>query len=475
MRTLYPTGNNNNGSLLPINERPVTQEQYEQLVALVNCYEDELTTVVGNFEQYKNDIATAFTTCTLTADNVNAICALINDITSNGTIRANTIQSDGNSFAQHFQGATAYLQCITAACQVVAKDTCSCNVNATNITATNVTTDNITVNNAVNYNTTNAACATITNADVSCATITDASIHEAAVFCLDADTVQACTGCIETANVTNADVANQLDAYKFTAEFIKHNKGAQAQTLVTPADFYIELPYFANGSYRLISKDSNENELWSISVHNESGNNFVITWSSAEALSNYLEDLYIYQDRFYFHGNSNGKAQTIYHISDTLENDTDPTIYTDYWPFDPTSLDVQKYWVFQFAHGTKFFRNVSFANDSAITSPLRLLNCSDITCVNLPVTYDTTEDTNAIIYVPNQAVDTCCSVVFNRITLCDNIDPDTSVVTSESLGTFPHVNISCTVCNQHLFIGTTAKYNAATLANDAIVILTDEV
>lgn len=481
MRTLFPTSETNNRILPSAADKPVTQEQYEQLVEQINCYQDELNTAIGNFDQWKNDIQTAFNTCTLTTDNLNAISATIQDAITATTVQATTIQASNNAFACHFQGTTAYVQCLTAACRVNTNVVdANCGVITTRIDTSCIITDDITVNNAVNYNNTNTACATITNADVSCATITDASIHEANVFCLDADTVQAYTGCIETANITDADVANQLDTYKFTAEFIKHNKGAQAQTLVTPADYYIELPYFANGSYRLISKDSQENELWSITVHNETSN-FYLTWSRSVGAQDaeYLQDAYLYQPtaghpQIYIHGLSNGKAQTIYHISDTLENEADPIIYTDGWPFDTTSEDVLSYFIFPFNHGSKYFRNVEFSNGTMITSPLNIVKATDVGDVNLPVQYDSTEIVYACVYQPDQNVDTCSSVQFNRVTLCDYTDPDTST-TTESLATLPHVNISCTVCSPHLFIGTTAKYNAATLANDAIVVLTDEV
>lgn len=466
MRQLFPINDKPchlNGS----NDKPITQEQYNVLLAQIQEYEQKVDNTDAAFEQLKEDLESAWTTQTLTADTVNAITACLNNIEAT-TVQATTIQASNNAFACHFQGTTAYLQCLTAACRVNTNVVdANCGVITTRVDTSCVVADDIRVNNAVNYNTTNTACATITNADVSCATITDASIHEATVFCLDADTVQACTGCINTAQITDVDVANQLDTYKFTAEFIKHNKGAQAQTLVTPDDFYIELPYFANGSYRLISKDAQENELWSITVRNESTNNYVITWSSNEAVDPYLEDLYIYQNKFYFHGNSNGKAQTIYHISDTLENETDPAIYTDDWPFDTTSIDVQKYWVFQFAHGTKFFRNVSFANDTAITSPLRLINCSDITCVNLPKTYDTTEDVSAVFYIPDQSVDTCCSVQFNRVTLCDYTDPDTGVTTT-SCATLPHVEISDDLTAPSLNVSCTCL-DKSTVSNGIIV------
>lgn len=463
-----------------INNRPITQEQYDALLNQIQQYESQVSCTSAEFEQLKNDLESAWSTQTLTADTVNAITACINCIDAT-TVQATTIQASNNAFASHFQGTTAYVQCLTAACRVNTNVVdANCGVITTRIDTSCIITDDITVNNAVNYNNTNTACATITNADVSCATITDASIHEAAVFCLDADTVQACTGCIEEAHITDADVANQLDTYKFTAEFIKHNTGAQAQTLVTPADFYIELPYFANGSYRLISKDSQENELWSITVHNETSN-FYLTWSRSVGAqdSEYLQDVYLYQPtadhpQIYIHGHSNGKAQTIYHIADTAETETDPTIYTDDWPFDTTSTDVLSYFIFPFNHGSKYFRNVEFSNGTMITSPLNIVKATDVGDVNLPVQYDSTEIVYACIYQPDQNVDTCSCAQFNRITLCDNVDPDTSVVTSESLATMPHVNISCTICSPHLFIGTTTKYNAATLANDAIVVLTDE-
>ena len=476
MRTLMPTKDSNPAYIPSDKEQYVTKSDYDALVALVNEYEEALETAIDNFDQWKADIQQAFQTGTLTTDQLNAINANISGIISTDKVSATT-----SVMSEHFQGNTAYLQNITAACKVVTPVVCAVDKVETHKVETQcIVTDDITVNNAVNYNTTNTACATITNADVSCATITDASIHEAAVFCLDADTVQACTGCIDTI-ITNDITSCFGNINRLTTEFFKHNTAEQAQTLVTPADFYIELPYFSNGSYRLISKDAQENELWSIEVHNEISN-FYLTWSRSVGSQDaeYLHDAYIYQatpnnPQIFIHGFSNGKAQTIYHISDTLENEVDPTIYTDGWPFDTSSEDVLSYFIFPFNHGSKYFRNVEFSNGTMITSPLNIVKATDVEDVNLPVQYDSTEIVYACIYQPNQNVDTCSCAQFNRITLCDNIDPDTSVVTSESLGTFPHVNISCTVCNPHLFIGTTTKYNTATLANDAIVILTDEV
>lgn len=436
MRQLFPTRESDPAYIPSDKEQYVTKSDYDALVALVNEYEQALDAAIDNFDQWKADIQSAFQTGTLTTEQLNAINADISSIVSTDKVSATTSVT-----SEHFQGNTAYLQNITAACKVATPVVCAvCKVETPKVETQCVVTDDITVNNAVNYTTTCTTNANIDNANISCATVTDVSIHEASVFCLDADTVQACTGCIDT--IATNDITSCFgNINRLTTEFFKHNTAEQAQTLVTPDDFYVELPYFSNGSYRLISKDAQENELWSITVHNESGNNFVITWSSAEALANYLEDLYIYQDKFYFHGNSNGKAQTIYHISDTLENDIDPTIYTNGWPFDPTSLDVQKYWVFQFSHGTKFFRNVSFANDTAITSPLRLINCDDVECANLPKTYDTTEDTNVVLYQPDQNVNTTSCVTFNRITTADYTDPDTGITTT-SLACHPHLEVT---------------------------------
>lgn len=479
MRQLYPTKAST--SINVINSKPITQEQYNVLLAQIQDYETNVDNIDAAFTQLKNDLQSAWTTQTLTADLVNAITACFNNIVTT-TVQADTVQASNTVFAPHFQGNTAYLQCLTAACRVNTNVVdANCGVITTRIDTSCIITDDITVNNAVHYSTSCTDIANITNANISCETVLNSEIQTASIHDLSSDTAQLDLACINTANITNADVANQLDTYRLTAEFIKHNKGAQAQTLVTPDDFYIELPYFSNGSYRLISKDTQENELWSIEVHNEISN-FYLTWSRNVGAhdSEYLHDAYIYQaspnnPQIFIHGHSNGKAQTIYHISDTLENEIDPTIYTDGWPFDTTSEDVLSYFVFPFNHGSKYFRNVEFSNGTMVTSPLNIVKATDVEDVNLPVQYDSTEIVYACIYQPDQNVDTCSCAQFNRITLCDNIDPDTGVVTSESLGTFPHVNISCTVCSPHLFIGTTAKYNSATLANDAIVILTDEV
>ena len=481
MRTIYPTSNTNNKILTPsAADKPVTQEQYEQLVEQINCYSDELQTTIGNFDQWKSDIQTAFDTCTLTTETLNAITASINCINNSCIITSSLNASQ--AFAHSLCTPRVYADCVTASCRVntdVVNATCG--VMTTRVDASCVVADDIKVNNAVHYTTSCTDNANITNADITCETVFNSEIQTACIYDLNSDTAQLDIACINTAHIGDADVANQLDTYKFTAEFIKHNQGAQAQTLVTPDDFYIELPYFANGTYRLISVDAQLNELWSISVHNEVSN-FYLTWSRSIGAqdSEYLQDAYLYQPsanhpQIYIHGHSNGKAQTIYHIADTADTDTDPTIYTDGWPFDTTSTDVLSYFIFPFNHGSKYFRNVEFSNGTMITSPLNIVKVSDVDDVNLPVQYDSTEIVYACIYQPDQAVDTCSEVQFNRVTLCDYTDPETST-TTESLATMPNVNISCTICNPHLFIGTTAKYNAATsLANDAIVVLTDEV
>ena len=458
MRSLLPS--NQISAVEYVNNKPITQEQYNALLEQINQYKEEVETTSAEFDNLEEDLRSAWCTGTLTADTVNAITASINCI-NNSCIITSSLNAN-QAFAHSLCTPRVYTDCVTASCRVntdVVNATCG--VMTTRVDASCVVADDIKVNNAVHYTTSCTDTANITNADITCETVFNSEIQTACIYDLNSDTAQLDIACINTAHIGDADVANQLDTYKLTAEFIKHNQGAQAQTLVTPDDFYIELPYFANGTYRLISVDAQLNELWSISVHNESTSNYVITWSANPGVDNYLEDLYIYQNKFYFHGNSNGKAQTIYHVSDTLENETDPTIYTDGWPFDTTSLDVQKYWIFQFNHGTKFFRNVSFANDTAITSPLKLLSCSDITCVNLPVTYDTTEDTNAVLYIPDQAVDTCCCVTFNRITTADYTDPDTGV-TSTSCAYLPYVEIPEDLIAPHTCVTcTTACYENA--------------
>ena len=475
MRQIFPTNQINPVEV--INNKPITQEQYDALLQQIQEYEAQVTCTNSEFEQLKNDLVSAWTTCTLTADTVNAITACLNCINAT-TIQANKVCASNSVSASHFQGTTAYVQCLNAACRVntdVVNATCG--VMTTRVDASCVVADDIKVNNAVHYTTSCTDTANITNADITCETVFNSEIQTACIYDLNSDTAQLDIACINTAHIGDADVANQLDTYKFTAEFIKHNQGAQKQLVIGASEFFIEFPRFTNGSYRIIGIiEATGEELISLTVYNEV-DNYSMAWSHTPVLGNpYFADIYIYDGKFYAHGYTNGNAIAFYHISDSLDNEIDPTIYSDGWPFDTTSPLVQKYWEVEFNHGFKYFRNVSFANDSAIVSPLNIIRCDDIECVpQLPIYYDTTENVNTAIYQPDQNLGTKDCPQFNRVTLCDNIDPDTSLVTSESLATLPHVNISCTLCNPHLFIGTTTKYNSATLANDAIVVLTDEV
>ena len=104
---------------------------------------------------------------------------------------------------------------------------------------------------------------------------------------------------------------------------------------------------------------------------------------------------------------------------------------------------------------------------------MRLINCDDVECANLPKTYDTTEDTNVVLYQPDQNLNTTSCVTFNKITAADVVDPDTGVVTSANEATLPNLN-NTNLNNPHLFIGSCDNFNIACQCEGSLIACTED-
>lgn len=419
MRELYPTRPEQTGNLNPINYKPVTQEQYDELVTMVNTYAEELQTAIGNFDQWKSDIASAFCTGTLTADNLNAITASINSVVSN-TIQANKVCASNSVSASHLQSTTAYTQCLTAACRVNTNVVdANCGVITTRVDTSCIVTDDITVNNAVNYATTCTDTANITSADITCETVFNSEIQTACIYDLNSDTSQIDLATLNTACVTNLD-ATCGRVYKLDTTYVTHCN--LYQTITDADDFYVELPKFANGTYRLAGV-VNDEVAFSIEVFN-SANNFLVRWSDPDY---YLQDMYIYDfvndvvPQVYIHMKNHSLLIKMYFQADTYDTITPPQSYNA-WPIDITKPGA-KYYEFNSRYGNWFSRNLITPTSAA--EPLNILYCSDYTCsTDDPLYYDLSVEVCKVEYRPDQSVNTTDSVTFNRVAVVDCVNPD---------------------------------------------------
>ncbi len=466
MRSLLPNKESNPTYIPSDKEQYVTQSEYDALVALVNEYEQSLETAIGNFDQWKADIQQAFATGTLTTEQLNAINADISGIISAANITANAASVDS------IQGNTANIHCVTANC-VTSPIINATNANLTCVTSADIVTDNLTVNNAINYSSVNADNANITNASISCANITDASIHEASVFCIDADTVQACTGCIDTANITDADIANLIvnnkaDIPNIDNTYITHNK--LYQTYTDPDDFYLQLPKFSNGSYRLIGT-VNDVVKFSIEIYN-STNNFFVRWSDPYY---YLVDMYIGKTdevtpSVYLHLFNQASLLNIYFQADAYDTVEPPTGYNE-WPIDPTEYGY-KYYEFNSRYGNWFSRNI--ITPSAAAEPLTLMptSCYECTCsCDHPMYYDLSEEICYNLYRPDQELNKQSSVEFNQIEAKDVYDPeDPSTLLSEGLITTPNLSVTCVASLPHVTAMTGEPLNPETIPDGHLLV-----
>lgn len=337
MKKIYPTVETNLAKLNS-NEKPITQQQYEDLVNRTNtavaCGEaaenavaqlraDQATsiaTAVGNigtvcstevdasYVQAANaDIATADITH-LTTDDLHADTANITDLRANESIL-------GVASATSVNAPTANINSI----QSDSITTCSINANTaefTTFSADELQADNLTVDcaNAANANITNLTADKVESAEFSGneATFSEVSSENASVAC-------------------------------FETNYITHLNNAQEVTEnADTGDFYILLPQFTNGNYFVEARNDGGRKLWSFEVLN-SVKNIQFRWS--EDLLGQIIDIKTVEDAsgvmiIQIHANTTFEHVTLYHQSQSTSNTDAPTIYvTDQFPeVDPTLI-----------------------------------------------------------------------------------------------------------------------------------------
>ena len=175
--------------------------------------------------------------------------------------------------------------------------------------------------------------------------------------------------------------------------------------------FYIGVPHFENGQYYIQLLDEST-PFATIEIFN-SVDNFFVRWSQSNY--NQLTHIYKYENdtstQLYFKvENESGNALTMKYATTCITpNVQGPTSYV--------SLPIEDYqdYEIRYKDGSKFFKNVDFASQGGTVGILRELVSNDITDATDNVSYDTTVDTDIIIYQPDQSVNTNDDVKFNQV------------------------------------------------------------
>ena len=444
MRQLKPI--NQYTELRSIDDKPITQEQYNELVSLVNQYKDEIDVAIGNFDQWKDDIQQAFTTCTLTASQVNAITADICSIIAT-EIRADCICGANCVNTQRLNATCICGGSVRVDNNVTANGVYACTGQFTSAAIDNLTACCLSVACPMTFNTINATTVCSTNGEFVNGVILNGDFNS---FC--ADTGAICgldvnCECVVDSTITNAQVTCAR------IQWLDNTWKTHCQmcSIVTdPDDYYITVPKFINGEFRLTAYANGQIQ-WDLEALNAS-NNYLVRWSDP---SNKLKDMYVYnvacpESQLYIHACNPDLVTCLYFSSDAF--DTVSPIETDNgWPFDITSPGA-KYYEFNTRYGNWFSRNIITPTTAAEPLTVTPISCYECTCDESdPLYYDLSEEVNYPIYRPDQELNKTSSVEFNQICAKDIYDQeDPSVLLSEGLVDTPNIQVSCVADLPHI-------------------------
>lgn len=312
MRQLYPTEN----KIEQLDIAKQEKQLYDDLVARINELSQDFTALETNIDniiaQLSNVVMTSLLQSTnIEADDIRAIRANITNIITSA-VSSENIDTSKLTVSTLATIARAVINSLSTN-ELVANTAILERAQINHLDLSDVVIPNLeaTVLNAISsvLETANIGTAFIDDARISAETVGTASITDAT---------------ITDATVTNADIVNAtID--KVDTNNITHK--SNSQLLSTPdTNIFIELPRFHNGTYRILSQNNGSN-LWSVTVHNEISYLDVVYDTSSRL---YLSAIAYSADKMVLIGKTDDKAQTLFWMNDSLDDENAPTIYTDY-------------------------------------------------------------------------------------------------------------------------------------------------
>lgn len=354
MKQIFPTDQNKINKL-SADQKPVTEEQYKDLVNRVNESEEQSRIASDKVDQLltdqQNQIATNQINATsgdienLSAYDLNADHIISGHVDST-VVCAHDITASGNLCADNTVSNTGTISDLTS------NTICSHDVNTDVINATSGRISNLEVN-SLSLEAIESEGLTSENADI----------------CnLNAENADICNLNAENAEIQNAEINSlSVDQEKTTnaevdyldVNFITHTRNTQeVQETADSGDFFIVLPEFTNGWYYLEARNDTNRKLWSVEVLN-SIKNIQFRWS--ESALEQIKNIKISTNAsgvsiIQIAANSHNEHITLYEQSASTDNLLPPTIYTEDTLVDtPINLVITEY------NGT-YIQDVIFTN-----------------------------------------------------------------------------------------------------------------
>lgn len=242
---------------------------------------------------------------------------------------------------------------------------------------------------------------------------------------IEANEVDATSGTIDTLASDSITASTKVETHSLEADEaeidgiiseevnIENITWGGSIALSNDETLYLEVPHFENGAYYIQLLD-NTNPFATVEIYN-SVDNYFVRWSQADR--GYIQNIFKQgtdtSSKIYIElKNESGNALTLkYATTSVTPNVQGPLSYTtqpvEEW--DITYLPSYK-------DGSKFFKNVDFANQGSTVGTLRILTSDTYASASDDSHYDTTEDVEVTVYKPDQSLNEDDDVVFNKVT-----------------------------------------------------------
>ena len=402
MRKIYPTGNYT--ELVGKDSDIVKKEDLLPIMNQLASAQQAIQVLQDNLEAYESDMSTSINTNIL-----NAVNAGIQNLTA--------LQSDLNNASVDNLTVDTLATITTIAAQIL---TISTSIASPFANINNISTMNIEAAEAA-ISSLSAATATfdelvVSNWDIDNATIsqkltaTEAELSTAEIGTLEVETFtdsgNASVG--GDLSVTGAATVAGLIADEISVENIHWTGSIDLSNVET---FFLEIPHFENGQYYL-QLLGNTTPFATIEIFN-SVDNYFVRWSQGDF--GYIQKIYKYGTgtaaKLYFEfKNESGNALTLkYATTCATPNVTAPLSYTVL----PITPDVT--YTVSYKDGSKFFKNVDLAQQGGTVGILRILPSDNWSGASGESSYDTSENVDVAIYLPDQSLNEDDDVKFHEV------------------------------------------------------------
>lgn len=328
MKKIYPDSSNGITTVTPVNCKPITDQQYDELVERTNCAESRADTAITCTNALKTSLQTGLTTCTVNVTSIKGQEADVDKLTAS-CVDSENVDADKVNTNCLLTG-YALATCANVS-ELRATSACIDELETSSFNPGTINTNDITARDIdariVNADSVQGTFVCGTTACVS--NVESSNINNGQCFNNEGDVCIGGKTCL-CGDVTANKITNSLsNTTCIDTRFIKHTYCQVFDG--TNADQFTVLPLFTNGHYYLEGRTDGGIKLFSIEVSNSQGN-LMYRWSQKGI--DYLKYVKAgtfddgYTGKYEISWNGQGQRINLYYQSSSTDNTEAPTTYS---------------------------------------------------------------------------------------------------------------------------------------------------